>query len=136
MLTASSETCRKRPTQRGVQLVILKASTESEIDAAFASLVQLHAGALVDSPDPFYFSRREQLVALAARHSVPMILAGRDAVTASGLISYGPSLSAVYRQAGVYIGKILDSAKPADMPSSSRPHSSSSSISKPPRSSD
>ena len=101
---------------KGVQLHVLKASSESEIDAAFASLVQLHAGALVVGADPFFSSRREQLVALAARHAVPAIYALRDFAAVGGLISYGPSLTVVYHQVGLYVGKILKGAKPADLP--------------------
>jgi putative ABC transport system substrate-binding protein len=101
---------------KGVQLPILKARTESEIDAAFASLVQLHAGALVLGPDPLFLSRREQLVALASRHAVPAIYQWREAVAAGGLISYGPSQTAIFRQLGIYAGKILKGAKPADLP--------------------
>jgi putative ABC transport system substrate-binding protein len=99
-----------------VQLPILKAGTESEIDAAFASLVQLQAGALLVAADPFLFSRREQLVALASRHAVPAIYPWREAVAAGGLISYGPSLTSVFRQLGTYAGRILKGAKPADLP--------------------
>ncbi len=101
---------------KGVQLPILKAGTESEIDAAFASLVQLQAGALLVAADPFFFSRREQLVALASRHAVPAIYPWREAVAAGGLISYGPSFPAVFREIGIYAGKILKGAKPADLP--------------------
>ena len=101
---------------KGVQLHILKASTESEIDAAFAALVQRQAGALVVSADPFFFSRREQIVALAARHAVPAIYEFREFATAGGLISYGTSLTAVFRQVGIYAGRILKGAKPADLP--------------------
>jgi putative ABC transport system substrate-binding protein len=101
---------------KGVQLQILKASTESEIDAAFASLAQLHTGALVIGGEPFFASRREQLVALASRHAVPAIYDWREFVAAGGLISYGTSLPAVFRQAGIYAGKILKGAKPADLP--------------------
>ena len=99
-----------------VQLHILKASTESEIDAAFASLVQRQAGALVVSADPFIFSLREQIVALATRHAVPAICQGREFATAGGLISYGASLTVVHRQLGIYAGKILKGAKLADLP--------------------
>ena len=104
------------PRPSGVQLPMLMAGSESEIDAAFASLVQGPAGALVVQPEPFLNSRREQIVALAARHAVPAIYAYREYATAGGLISYGPSLAAVYRQAGIYTGRILKGAKPADLP--------------------
>jgi putative ABC transport system substrate-binding protein len=99
-----------------VHLDILKASTEGEIDAAFASLVQLHAGALVVGADAFFSSRRDQLVALAARHGVPAIYEYREFAAAGGLISYGPSLMAAVRQLGTYAGEILKGAKPADLP--------------------
>ena len=101
---------------KGLQLQILKAGTESEIDAAFASLVQLHAGALVVGTDPLYISRREQLVALAARHAVPAIYEFRDFAADGGLISYGPSLTAGFRQVGIYAGRILAGTNPADLP--------------------
>ena len=101
---------------KGVLLHTLKASTESEIDAAFASLVQRQAGALVVSADPFFNSRREQLVALAARYAVPAVYEWREIATAGGLISYGPSLPASFHEAGVYAGKILKGAAPADLP--------------------
>jgi len=101
---------------KGVQLPILKASTESEIDAAFASLVQLHAGALLVGNDPFFNIRREQLVALASRQAVPAIYERREFAASGGLISYGPSLAAAYRQTGTYAGKILKGAKPAELP--------------------
>jgi putative ABC transport system substrate-binding protein len=100
----------------GVQLHILKASTESEIDAAFAALVQRQAGALVVSENPFFSYRREQIVALAAYLSVPAIYEWRQFATAGGLISYGASITALYRQVGIYTGRILKGAKPADLP--------------------
>jgi ABC-type uncharacterized transport system substrate-binding protein len=101
---------------KGVRLHILKANTESEIDTAFASLVEMHAVALVIGADPFLSSRREQLVALAARHAVPAIYAWREFVVPGGLISYGPNLTAAFRLVGIYAGKILKGAKPADLP--------------------
>jgi putative ABC transport system substrate-binding protein len=101
---------------KGVQLHILKAGIESEIDAAFTSLVQRQAGALVVSSDSFFYGRREQLVALAARHTVPTIYDWRQFVVEGGLTSYGASITAVNRQVGIYAGKILKGAKPADLP--------------------
>jgi putative tryptophan/tyrosine transport system substrate-binding protein len=101
---------------KGVQLPILKATTESEIDAVFASLVELHAGALLIGPDPFFNDRREQLVALASRHAIAASYEWRESVVAGGLISYGPSLTAAYRQVGIYAGRILKGEKPADLP--------------------
>jgi putative ABC transport system substrate-binding protein len=101
---------------KGLQLHILKASTEGEFDTTFASLVRLHADAIIVSPDPFFSREREQLIALAARNAVPAIYAWREFVAAGGLVSYGPSLAATFRQVGIYVGKILKGAKPADLP--------------------
>jgi ABC-type uncharacterized transport system substrate-binding protein len=101
---------------KGVQLQILKASSESEIDAAFASLGQLQAGALIVAADPFFEIRREQLMALAAHHAVPAIYAWREYAAFGGLISYGASLTANYRQSGIYAGRILKGEKLADLP--------------------
>jgi putative ABC transport system substrate-binding protein len=101
---------------KGVQLLILTASTEGEIDAAFASLVQTQAGALLVGGDPFFTSRLDQLVALASRHAVPAMYWLRGFTEAGGLISYGISNPAVWRQAGIYAGRILNGAKPADLP--------------------
>jgi len=99
-----------------VQLHILTASTESEIDGAFASLVQLHAGALLVGADGFLSGRREQLVALASRHAVPAIYQYREFADSGGLITYGINITSVYRQDGIYAGRILKGAKPADLP--------------------
>jgi putative tryptophan/tyrosine transport system substrate-binding protein len=100
----------------GLQLQVLSARTEQEIDDAFAKLVQLRAGALLVSSDLFLDSRREQIIGLAARHAVPTIFELRHFVAAGGLMSYGPSLSEAFRQMGIYTGKILHGAKPADLP--------------------
>jgi putative tryptophan/tyrosine transport system substrate-binding protein len=101
---------------KGMQLNILKAGTESEIETAFESFVKLHVGSLVIGADPFFYSRRDQFVALAARHAVPAIYPMREFAVAGGLISFGPSLTAAYGQLGSYDGKILKCAKPADLP--------------------
>jgi putative ABC transport system substrate-binding protein len=101
---------------KGVQLSILNASTESEIDAAFATFVNLQADGLIIAADPFFDTRREQLVAPAAHYKVPTIYFERAFSTAGGLISYGTSLPAVYRQMGIYAGRILKGEKPADLP--------------------
>ena len=101
---------------KGVQLPILNAGTASEIDAAFISVAQLRAGALLVGNDPFFFNRREELVALASRHAVPAIYGIREFAASGGLISYGTSLTGTWRQVGVYAGRILKGAKPTDLP--------------------
>jgi putative ABC transport system substrate-binding protein len=101
---------------KGVQLTILKAATESEIDTAFANLVRLRTGRLLVGPDPFFVSRREQLLVLASRHAVPAIYPIREYVAEGGLISYGTSLTSVHRLLGIYAGQILKGATPADLP--------------------
>jgi putative tryptophan/tyrosine transport system substrate-binding protein len=100
----------------GLQVQILKASTDREIDAAFVSLVQARTGALLVGNDAFFISRIEQLVALAARHAIPTMYSFREFVVAGGLISYGTSLIENYRQVGLYTGRILKGEKPADLP--------------------
>ena len=101
---------------KGLQLPILKAATEGEIDAAFASLVQLRADGLVLGADPFLSNRREQVVALASRHALPAIDQQREFAEAGGLMSYGFSPAEGYREMGRYAGRILNGEKPADLP--------------------
>jgi putative ABC transport system substrate-binding protein len=101
---------------KGVQFHVLKASTDGEIETAFANLGRLHGGGLIVGTDPFLVSRCGQMVALAARHAIPTIFERRECVEAGGLISYGANLTAAFRQLGVYTGKILKGAKPADLP--------------------
>jgi putative tryptophan/tyrosine transport system substrate-binding protein len=99
-----------------LQLHVLNAGTEQEIDAAFASLVEQRIGILILGADPFLLGRRDHLVTLADRHAVPAIYFAREFVTAGGLMSYGTSVSDAYRRAGIYAGKILKGARPADLP--------------------
>jgi putative ABC transport system substrate-binding protein len=99
-----------------IQLPILKASTESEIDAAFASLVQMRAGGLVIGLSPFFTGRSDQLVALASHHAVPAMYYLRSFAEAGGLISYADSNLPAFREAGIYAGKILNGEKPRDLP--------------------
>ena len=100
----------------GWRLSILKASTENEIDAALAASSDCTPAALVVAADWFFDSRREQLVALAARQAIPAIYEWREFAEVGGLMSYGPSLTDTFRQAGVYAGRVLAGAKPADLP--------------------
>ena len=100
----------------GLRLVVVKVQAESEFEPAFASLLQQRADALVVINSAFFNSRREQLVALAARHKLPTIYEFREFALAGGLMSYGTHLGEMYRQIGVYTGRILKGDKPADMP--------------------
>jgi putative tryptophan/tyrosine transport system substrate-binding protein len=103
-------------TLTGHQIQIVKASNEDEIDKAFVTLTELHADALIVGSDPYFFTRNDQIVALAARHAVPAIYEFREFAMKGGFMSYGASLTDGYRQAGVYAGQILKGAKPADLP--------------------
>jgi putative ABC transport system substrate-binding protein len=100
----------------GVKLNVLNASSEDDLDTAVASVAQLRAGALIVASDPFFISRRGQLVALLAHHAVPAIYQFREFAAAGGLMSYGNNLADTYRQVGVYAGRILKGEKPANLP--------------------
>jgi putative tryptophan/tyrosine transport system substrate-binding protein len=115
---ASTETREVQEVARsfGMHINLLNASTESEIDAAFTTIVEQRNGALIIGTDAFLFGQRDQIVRLAARHKIPTIYFLREFVEAGGLISYGPNIANGYRQAGVYTGLILNGANPADLP--------------------
>jgi putative tryptophan/tyrosine transport system substrate-binding protein len=100
----------------GLQVQILNASSSNEIHAAFAIIARERPDALFLSSDPFWTSRRVQLATLAARHAIPMTCQAREGVEAGGLMSYGANVEEAFRQAGVYAGRILKGAKPADLP--------------------
>jgi putative ABC transport system substrate-binding protein len=101
---------------KGIKLVVLKATSEPEIEAAFTALKQPQAGGLLVANASLFSTRRAQLVALAARDAVPVIYSQSEFVSAGGLISYATDIDVLYRQAGIYTGKILKGAKPADLP--------------------
>ena len=103
-----------RTLERNIHIV--SASSESDVETAFATLTQQRAGGLLVSTDSFFTSQRDRLVALAAQHALPTIYAWREFVEAGGLMSYGPIINEVYRQAGIYTGRILKGEEPAGLP--------------------
>jgi putative tryptophan/tyrosine transport system substrate-binding protein len=113
---AQSDEAQEAAGRLGVRPIMLSAGTDGDIDAAFASLVEDGAGALLVGTDPFFNSRRDRFAALAARHSLPVIYPQREYVAAGGLISYGPDFANGYRQAGLYVGRVLAGEKPAELP--------------------
>jgi putative ABC transport system substrate-binding protein len=100
----------------GVELVVLRANTDSDFDTAFTTLKQQRPGALLVASSPFFFSRHEQIVALAERHGVPAIYEWSQFVSVGGLMSYGTKLADAYRQVGIYAGRVLKGTKPAELP--------------------
>jgi len=100
----------------GVKVLLLAASNEDEIGTAFANLVRQKVGALIVSADPFFTSHRDQIVALAARHAIPTIYQWRDFPEIGGLVSYGADRVDIYRQTGIYVGRILSGVQPSDLP--------------------
>ena len=111
-----STNCRSLLRRTGVQLILFSAASEQEIEAAFASMAEKRIGALVVADDPFFNSKRERLVALTTRFAIPSIFEWRDFTILGGLMSYGTDLAAVHREVGVYAARILNGAKPADLP--------------------
>jgi len=100
----------------GLELHVLKASTESDFDRVFANVIQLRAGGLIIVPDTFFTSRQEQLAALALRHAVPTVYQNRGFAAAGGLASYGGAIADAYRLAGVYVARVLRGEKPSELP--------------------
>ena len=107
---------RQAATTRGKKLLVVTASTESDLNQAFATLVSEPVGALIVPAEPFLFSQRKRIVEMAERHAVPAIYSFREFAVDGGLMSYGSSLVEAYRQVGVYVGRILKGARPADLP--------------------
>jgi putative ABC transport system substrate-binding protein len=100
----------------GLKVLLFTASNENEIDTAFANMVRQKVGALIVSADPFFTSHRDQIVALTARHAIPAIYQWRDFTEIGGLVSYGADRADIYRQTGIYVGRILSGVQPSDLP--------------------
>src|SRR5262249_54192488 len=99
-----------------LQVVVLRADTDREIEVAFETVTQRHIDALIVSADPFFDTRRDKLVALPARHALPTMYQFREFVAAGGLVSYGTNVAEVYRQAGLYAARVLKGERPGDLP--------------------
>jgi ABC-type uncharacterized transport system substrate-binding protein len=113
---AQSQEVQEAARSLSLQIRILRASTERDLDATFATLAELRAGGLLVGADPFLYSRRDYIVALATRHAVPAIYEQREFAVAGGLMSYGTNITDAYRQVGIYTGRVLKGEKPADLP--------------------
>jgi putative ABC transport system substrate-binding protein len=114
--TAEQQDAEAGARKLGLEAVVLNARNQREIDAAFEVLLRAKADAFITGTDPILLDRREQIVSFAQRHAMPAVYFVRQFATAGGLLSYGPSISWMYRQAGDYVGQILKGANPADMP--------------------
>jgi len=114
--TAEQDVVQAAADKLGQQVWMLKVSTDRELDAAFATAAEERIGGLLVSGDPFFNSRRDQIVGLTMRHAIPTVFPWREYVTAGGLLSYGTSLGNTYRQAAGYVARILKGAKPSDLP--------------------
>jgi putative ABC transport system substrate-binding protein len=119
--TSAQTDAQVREVQAAVQampgeLIVLQATSDNEFDSVFAAAIQQRAQVLLVSADPFFLSRRDRLVALAAKHAIPAAYQWREFAEAGGLVSYGTSVTDAYRQAAVYTGRILKGEKPADLP--------------------
>jgi putative ABC transport system substrate-binding protein len=100
----------------GITLRVVRAGSDHELDQAFVSLAQNKVGAVIVNTDPFYRTRMNEIVSLAAQHAIPDMYSGRDYAVAGGLVGYGADIAEAYRQQGVYVGKILNGEKPGDLP--------------------
>jgi putative ABC transport system substrate-binding protein len=116
MLRYRRKRCRRQQLRSGLHLQVLSAGSQSDFDNAFATLVQQRTDALIVSADPFFFSHRDQIVALTMRHSMPAVYYAREFVAAGSLISYASSFGDSFRQAATSFGRILKGEKPADLP--------------------
>jgi putative ABC transport system substrate-binding protein len=108
--------CKPQRARSDSKILVLNANSDREFDTAFATIAQQQVAALLVASDPLFFDRREQLVALAARQAIPAIYYLRAFSQAGGLLSYGNSLTDMYRQVGIYTGRVLKGEKPADLP--------------------